>query len=83
MWKWFSIKNGVANASWEYILFTDADNSTPIENFSKLEKYLEKYDVIIWSRHLKESEIWRKQPIHRRIVWRLGNKLINLLLIKW
>jgi hypothetical protein len=38
-------------------LFIDADNSTPIENFSKLEKYLDKYDVIIGSRHLKESEI--------------------------
>jgi len=83
MWKWYSIKNGVLNASWEYILFIDADNSTPIENFSKLEKYLDKYDVIIGSRHLKESEIWKKQPLHRRIVWRLWNKLINLLLIRW
>lgn len=83
MWKWYSIKNGVLNASGEYILFIDADNSTPIENFVKLEKYLDKYDVIIGSRHLKESEIWKKQPLHRRIVWRLWNKLINLLLIRW
>lgn len=83
MWKWFSIKNWVLNASWEYILFTDADNSTPIENFNKLEKHLEKYDVIIWSRHLKESEIWKKQPWYRRMVGRLGNRLINILLIKW
>lgn len=83
MGKWYSIKNWVLNAVWEYILFIDADNSTPIDNFSKLEKYLDKYDVIIWSRHMKDSEIWKKQPFHRRVVWRLWNKLINLVLIKW
>lgn len=82
MWKWFSIKNGISHAEGEYILFIDADNSTPIDNFSKLEKHLDKYDVVIWSRHLKESEIWKKQPWYRRIVWRLWNKLISLLLIK-
>jgi dolichyl-phosphate beta-glucosyltransferase len=82
MGKWFSIKNWIFHAEWEYILFIDADNSTPIDNFTKLEKYLDKYDIIIWSRHLKESEILKKQPIYRRIIWRLWNKLINLLLIK-
>lgn len=83
MWKWYSIKNWVFHASWEYILFIDADNSTPIENFLKLEKYIDKYDVVIGSRHLSESEIWKKQPIYRRIVWRLWNKLIQFVLLKW
>lgn len=82
MWKGFSIKNWVYHAVWEYILFIDADNSTPIENFSKLEKYLDKYDVIIGSRYMKESEIGKKQPWYRRMVGRLGNKLINLILMK-
>ncbi len=83
MWKWFSIKNGVFHASWEYILFIDADNSTPIENFLKLEKHIDKYDIVIWSRHLSESEILKKQPFYRRVVWRLWNKLIQILLLKW
>lgn len=82
MGKWYSIKNGVFHASGEYILFIDADNSTPIENFTKLEKHIDKYDVIIGSRHMKESEIGKKQPWYRRMVGRLGNKLINLVLIK-
>jgi dolichyl-phosphate beta-glucosyltransferase len=83
MWKWFSIKNWIKNAQWELILFIDADNSTPIENLDKLEKYLDDFDIVIWSRHLKESEILKKQPWYRRFVWRMWNKLINLLLLKW
>jgi len=82
MGKWYSIKHGVFHAVWEYILFIDADNSTPIENFGKLEKYLNNYDLIIWSRYMKESEIMKKQPWYRRIVGRLGNKLIRFLLIQ-
>ncbi len=83
MWKWFSIKNWVLNALGEYILFLDADNSTPIENFKKLEKYIDNFDVIIWSRHLRESEIVKKQPWYRRLVWRIWNKLIQLVLLNW
>lgn len=81
--KGYSIKNWVSHALWEYILFIDADNSTPIDNFPKLEKYLDTYDIVIWSRYMKDSEIGRKQPWYRRIVGRLGNKLIRLLLMKW
>ncbi|MDD5769717.1 MAG: glycosyltransferase [Candidatus Gracilibacteria bacterium] len=82
MGKGFSIKNGILESNGEYILFIDADNSTPIDNFGKLEKYIEKYDVVIGSRHLEDSEIMIKQPWYRRIVGKLGNKLINLILIK-
>lgn len=82
MGKGYSIKNWVFHAVGEYILFIDADNSTPIDNFSKLEKHVDKYDVVIGSRHMKESEIGKKQPWYRRMVGRLWNKLINLILIK-
>lgn len=79
-----SIRNGVAKARGFLILFTDADNSTPIEEldrFLPLIKPQGKYDLIIGSRHLKESSILIHQPWHRKLLGRSANLLIQLLLL--
>lgn len=79
-----SVRNGVAKARGLLVLFTDADNSTPIEELDKfipLIKPQGKYDIIIGSRHLKESSILVHQPWHRKLLGRLANSLIQLLLL--
>lgn len=76
--KGFSIKKGMLCAKKEYLLFSDADLSTPIEEVEKLIKYLEEgYDIAIGSRSLKDSEILIKQPFYRRIIGKTFNLLVK------
>ena len=82
-WKWFSVKKWVLNAKWKYILFTDADNSTPIEELTKLEKYIDDFGIIIWSRYCNNANIKIKQSKLRQNIWRIWNKLIQLFLLDW
>lgn len=78
--KGFAIKKGVLKANGEVILFTDADNSTDISHLNTFLQYLqESYDIVIASRALPLSKIPKKQPIYRRVLSKLGNKIINLL----
>ncbi|MCS7232112.1 MAG: glycosyltransferase, partial [Elusimicrobiota bacterium] len=39
-----AVRNGVLNAEGEYIYFTDADLSTPIEELEKFLSYIKDYD---------------------------------------
>ncbi|MEM7258862.1 MAG: dolichyl-phosphate beta-glucosyltransferase [Pseudomonadota bacterium] len=56
--KGYSIAKGLLKAEGDIIVFTDADCSTPITEIGKLlEKIYEGYDVVIGSRHLKDSEV--------------------------
>ncbi len=81
--KGYAVKKGVEKAQGEFILFTDADNSTPIEEFKKLFAGLQKgFDIAIGSRYLKNSDVKIKQNILRILIGRLGNLLIQLLLVK-
>ena len=81
--KGYAVKQGVLFAQGKTILFTDADNSTPIEELPKLIKKMhEGYDIVIGSRYLKNSNIQKKQSGFRIFVSRLGNFLINMLVVK-
>lgn len=82
-WKWYSVKHWVKEANWQYILFTDADNSTPIYELDKLERYINNFDIVIWSRYCENSNIKIKQSKLRQKIWRIWNKIIQLFLIDW
>jgi len=75
-----TVRTGIKYASGEFILFTDADYSTPIEELDKFWNKRHHYDILIGSRHIKGSDIKLKQPWHRQIVTYLGNILIQLVL---
>ena len=75
--KGYSVKEGVNIASKEYILITDADLSTPIEEFDKLFRYAENNVVVIGSRALRESVV--RNVWIRKIAGGLGNTLIQSL----
>ncbi len=63
-----ALKRGVEAATGKFIMFTDADLSTPIAEFKKLFPYVKKYDMVIGSRRLHESDVKISQPLHRKIL---------------
>lgn len=80
--KGYSVKQGVLNSSGKYILFTDADNSTPIEELDKLLHNLSDNNILIGSRYKKSEEVViKKQPLYRIVISRIGNYLIKLFLL--
>ena len=78
MGKGFSIRRGMLEASGAYVLFTDADLSTPIEELGKMLPYLaDGYDVVIGSRRLPESEVVLHQAWYRELLGEVFYKLIH------
>lgn len=77
-----AVKEGIKESSGKYILFTDADNSTPIEEFDKFISLMERGDILIGSRYAHGSIILKPQSLTRRFVARCANFLIRLLLLK-
>jgi dolichyl-phosphate beta-glucosyltransferase len=80
--KGHAVKYGMLAAKGDYAIFMDADNSTPLGEIEKLMPFAQDYEVVIGSRHLKTSNVVIKQPWYRIIISRLGNLLIQSLLIR-
>ncbi len=79
--KGFSVRNGVLHSKGEWIVFTDADMASPIEESEKLLAALERgADVAIGSRWLDPSLQTRKQPFYRRILGRIFNLALRVIL---
>jgi dolichyl-phosphate beta-glucosyltransferase len=79
--KGYAIKKGIEESNGEYILFSDADNSTPIEEFEKVYPLLKNSQVVIGSRYISGSNIVVGQPKYRVLIGRLANKLIRFFLL--
>ena len=77
--KGYSVGHGVSRAIGELILFSDADLSTPIEEFSRLEERLEGVDISIGSRAKAESNLEKRQPFYREGMGRMFNFLVRTL----
>ncbi|HXW68614.1 MAG TPA: GtrA family protein [Dissulfurispiraceae bacterium] len=79
--KGYAVKTGVEASQGEYILFTDADNSTPIEEFDKFYPLLKDHEVVIGSRYAKGSSIVVAQPWYRVLIGRLANVLVQIFIL--
>ncbi len=80
--KGYSVKRGVLLARGKFILFSDSDLSTPIEEITNLLPWFDKgYDIVIGSRGLKQSNIIIHQALHRENMGRVFNWLVRLLLL--
>jgi dolichyl-phosphate beta-glucosyltransferase len=78
--KGYAVRYGARNARGQWVLFSDADLSTPIEELDKFLPLLEQgYDVVIGSRALAGSQIQVHQPWWRERAGRLANFCIRRL----
>ncbi|MBC7334287.1 MAG: glycosyltransferase, partial [Actinobacteria bacterium] len=62
--KGYAVRKGILNSCGRYVLFTDADNSVPIEEVEKLLNYLnDGFDIAIGSKGLRESMVIKPRLI--------------------
>lgn len=80
--KGHAIRTGIEAARGRYILFTDADNSTPIVELEKFLPHLQQFHIVLGSRWLKEGSIKISQPWYRIMISRIGNFFIRLVLLE-
>jgi dolichyl-phosphate beta-glucosyltransferase len=79
--KGYVVKMGMIKAKGDFKLFTDADNSTSIDNIEKMMPYFNKgYDVVIASIGVTGKQILKgSEPLWRKLFGKLGNLYIRLL----
>lgn len=63
--KGFAVKEGMLAAKGKYLLFTDIDLSTPIDEFDKFYPHLKKTNILIGSRKIKGSILQKRQGFVR------------------
>lgn len=81
--KGFSVKRGILASCGDFILFTDSDLSTPIEEFDELFLHIKSgYDIVIGSRSIKGADVRVHQPFYREIMGKICNFLIRLFVLK-
>lgn len=78
--KGYSVRHGMLEAKGDWILFTDADLSAPIDDLEKLWTTAgrENAAVVIGSRSLDRSLIGTRQPFFREMGGRLFNVVMRL-----
>jgi len=77
--KGFSVGHGVSKATGDLVLFSDADLSTPLTEFSRLEQAIEGRDIAIGSRALPDSRLEKRQPFYREMMGRTFNLFVQTL----
>jgi dolichyl-phosphate beta-glucosyltransferase len=79
--KGFALRGGMLEAEGEYVLFSDADLSTPIEELDRFLVRLEQGSpVVIGTRKHREAEIMKRQPIWRETMGKIFTGISNLVL---
>ena len=73
-----AVKYGIENATGDYVLFMDADLSTDLSAIEKFLKLAPDYDMVIGSRHAKDSVIKKKQPALRVFIGWCCRRLVNM-----
>lgn len=81
--KGYAVRQGMLAANGRYILFTDADLSTPIEEVSRFLTCLEKdQDVVIGSRALPGSRVEIHQNFLREAMGKIFNRIARIFTFK-
>ncbi len=82
MGKGYSVRRGILEAVGDIVLFSDADLSTPIEEYGKMLDYLSEYDLVMASRSLPESNVVIHQPAYRETMGKMFNLLVQTLIVR-
>lgn len=81
--KGHAVRRGMLEAEGEWLLFSDADLATPIEEVEKLLAAVrDGAEIAIGSRPLRESRLEIRQPLYREMAGRLFNVIVQLLAVK-
>ncbi len=76
-----TVISGLKKAQGKWVLFTDFDQSTPLQEFNKFKPYLkEDFQVIIGSREISQAKR-QKEPFYRHFMGRMFNFLVQVLAI--
>jgi len=80
--KGWPVKIGILKARGDYIMYTDADLSTPIEEAGKLKKAISSgADIAIGSRvHEGGVDLRKSQPFYRQVLGKIFSNLKNFLI---
>jgi len=82
--KGYVVRQGMLEAKGEYRIFTDADNSTSIDQVEKMWPYFEKgYDIVFGSRDVKGAILDPSQSLFRRFLGEAFGFLTNLIVGTW
>ena len=81
--KGFAVRRGLAEACGRYVFFTDADLSTPPEEFDRALAALQHADIVVGTRAAAESTIIVHQRRYRESMGRVFNVLAGLLGVAW
>ena len=79
--KGYSVRHGVSLAKYPYVLMTDADFSTPIEDLERLEEFAADDTLVIGSRATRDAKILKHQPKYRELMGKTFNLIVQALVI--
>lgn len=74
-----ALRAGVLDSVGEWVLVTDADLSTPIEDLETLQRWTGEADLIFGSRAVEGARIEQHQPRHREWMGRTFNRILRFL----
>ncbi len=80
--KGYSVKRGMLEAEKEYALFMDADLATPLKEISKFKNFKDRYDVLIASRNLPDSDIKITQPFYRQLLGKGFSLVVRIFAVR-
>ena len=75
--KGYSVRAGMLDAKGEWVLMSDADLSTPIEEVLKLLEITQSHPVVIGSRGMKESLLEERLPLYRETMGKIFNLMVQ------
>lgn len=82
--KGYAVKTGMLAATGDYILFMDADMSTPLPELLKMQQaMLDGKDVIIGTRKNGHSTVIKHQPLYRELLGKAFTLLSNIVTNTW
>ena len=77
-----TVRQGMLAATGKIRLFTDADNSTSIDQFEKMMPlFKEGYGIVIGSRSVRGAKLDPPEPFYRRAIGKGLNMIVQLLLL--
>ena len=81
--KGYTVRRGIEEARGTYVLFTDADLSTPIHEVDRFLQILEDgCDVVLGSRDLPASDVRIHQPWYREMMGKVFNRIVRMVILR-